>query len=280
AGSWFSSAFAQERVPTMAEAVAEALARDMVPLMERKDGSAAAFHEAWSDLQLAADSFRVISFDWTFLTALDAYDPNYRLGALGSGGVTPVTVAAAQAAGADFLDWEHTGVSQATVDLVHAAGMELHVWTVDDSSRMDQLVAWGVDGITTNRPDILQQRLFDTPEWADLNGDGQLDASDWAQYHAGRGIDLSGLSLDDAHKLGDLDGDLDNDLQDFLRFKRHFVAARGAAAFAQLEQVPEPLSLLLAVGAMVPAARRRHGTLVSSSPTSRRRFSQYNAISL
>ena len=42
------------------------------------------------------------------------------------------------------------------VDRVHAAGMWLDVWTVDDVSLAKQLIAAGVDGITTNKPGALR----------------------------------------------------------------------------------------------------------------------------
>ncbi|NLA64390.1 MAG: glycerophosphodiester phosphodiesterase, partial [Leucobacter sp.] len=51
----------------------------------------------------------------------------------------------------------HRGVrvlSQRLIDTVHAHGIEVHVWTVNDPVRMQQLVALGVDGIITDRADV------------------------------------------------------------------------------------------------------------------------------
>lgn len=42
---------------------------------------------------------------------------------------------------------------------VKAAGLELHVWTVDDAALARRLVKAGVDGITTNRPGWMREQL-------------------------------------------------------------------------------------------------------------------------
>lgn len=51
----------------------------------------------------------------------------------------------------------HPHDSVVTPDLVaaaHAAGVRVNVWTVDDPVRIEQLAAWGVDGVCTNVPDV------------------------------------------------------------------------------------------------------------------------------
>lgn len=41
----------------------------------------------------------------------------------------------------------------------HAKGIAVEPWTVDDPNLMRQYIAWGVDGIITDRPDILAEIL-------------------------------------------------------------------------------------------------------------------------
>jgi glycerophosphoryl diester phosphodiesterase len=40
------------------------------------------------------------------------------------------------------------------VDVCHGAGIEVNTWTCDDPQRMAELIAWGIDGICTNIPDV------------------------------------------------------------------------------------------------------------------------------
>jgi glycerophosphoryl diester phosphodiesterase len=50
-------------------------------------------------------------------------------------------------------------VSPRFVAAAHRAGKQVHVWTVDDPGDMRRLLDMGVDGIVTDRPDLLDQVL-------------------------------------------------------------------------------------------------------------------------
>jgi glycerophosphoryl diester phosphodiesterase len=50
-------------------------------------------------------------------------------------------------------------VDQKLVDAVHEAEAHLHVWTVDEPEYMHDLLDLGVDGIVTDRPDLLNDVL-------------------------------------------------------------------------------------------------------------------------
>jgi glycerophosphoryl diester phosphodiesterase len=170
AGSWFSPDYTNKRIPTLAESMNAALAGNITPVVERKTGSAARYNANFESLGLDKDDFRVIAFDWNFLGSLDSIDDSYHLGALGSGILDQQDINDALANGADFLNWNHNNIDQNSVNLAHENGLELYVYTVDSESRMRELIGFGVDGITTNDPRLLNSVSVPEPSSGVLLG--------------------------------------------------------------------------------------------------------------
>ena len=56
-------------------------------------------------------------------------------------------------------------VDRRLVDTAHAHGLQVHVWTVNDRKEMEDLLALGVDGIITDRPDVLKDLLVERGQW-------------------------------------------------------------------------------------------------------------------
>jgi glycerophosphoryl diester phosphodiesterase len=53
----------------------------------------------------------------------------------------------------------------ALVERAHDAGVRVVVWTVNDASTMSRLLDAGVDGIITDRPDLLREVLISRGQW-------------------------------------------------------------------------------------------------------------------
>ncbi len=61
-------------------------------------------------------------------------------------------------------------VTPKTVAAVHAAGRKIHVWTIDEAETMHRLLDLGVDGIITDRPDVLKAVLHTRGMWSTQEG--------------------------------------------------------------------------------------------------------------
>ncbi len=69
------------------------------------------------------------------------------------------------------------------VDKLHAAGFKVVPWTTNDPAKMRALIALGVDGIISDRPDILQQVV------AEERAAGKsLEGFDVSAHRGGRGL--------------------------------------------------------------------------------------------
>jgi hypothetical protein len=101
---------------------------------------------------------------------------------------------------------------------------------------------------------------FVTFDLGDLNLDNTVDVLDWGMFIAGSHADLSGLTRKQAYVLGDLDGDGDNDIYDFAKFREAYELYHPApGAFAEMVAAcaPEPGSILLLAGGAARLAMRR-----------------------
>jgi hypothetical protein len=99
---------------------------------------------------------------------------------------------------------------------------------------------------------------------SDLNVDGVVTAADWTLYYPNLLADLGSLTDVGRALAGDLDGDGDNDVNDFSLFKADFDATNGAGAFnAMLAGVPEPSTFVLlfigGIGTLLVRSRRASG---------------------
>ncbi len=60
----------------------------------------------------------------------------------------------------DFISIMYLGLELDTIKKIHAKGMEVHVWTVNDRETMIELITLGVDNIITDEPLIVKELIY------------------------------------------------------------------------------------------------------------------------
>jgi glycerophosphoryl diester phosphodiesterase len=165
-GSWFSPEFARERIPTLVEAIELADQRIALNIEIKLNG-----HEE----NLVESVVRVIeetSFEsQCIVTSLSrrALDEVGRLNPqLERGYIVYQSMGRIERIDSDYVMLKANLATPLAVMAVHDAGMELHVWTVNDATQMSFMIDRGVDGILTDYPETLVEVLEQRAELSDL----------------------------------------------------------------------------------------------------------------
>jgi glycerophosphoryl diester phosphodiesterase len=172
AGSWFSPAYAGARVPTLEQFVhrlerhhqkllLEIKNPELYPGIERQTLKVLS-NEGWLDRPHRAGRLIVQSFSADSVRTVHELKPGVKTGLLGTPRVSDLLECA------EFVDQinpSYSSLSPAYVSSVqafdgpHGRPMEVFAWTVDDARTAHRAAAYGVDGIITNRPDVVRQAV-------------------------------------------------------------------------------------------------------------------------
>lgn len=159
AGAWFAPRFTGTRIPTLEQAIAAWQRDGQQALIELK------VHKGEDPERLGRTAAGVvlrcwrgeppmfISFDAKALAAAAATAPAVPRALLLESPWPDDWKARVATARATALDIEHTLVTAARVAAIHAAGLHLIAWTVNEPARAHELLALGVDAITTDAID-------------------------------------------------------------------------------------------------------------------------------
>jgi glycerophosphoryl diester phosphodiesterase len=167
AGSWFGARYKGERVPTLAQ-VLKAMSGDrlgmllemkspaLYPGVEKRIAAALKRSPSWLRFDPSERRLAVQSFDWESVRRFHTEMPRVPVGLLGTPKVADLPKLASFA---DQINPRHGDLTAAYVKQVHAARMDVLTWTVDDPAKMRKAAQLGVDGIITNKPDVLHRVL-------------------------------------------------------------------------------------------------------------------------
>ncbi|MGC9538608.1 glycerophosphodiester phosphodiesterase [Streptomyces sp. UG1] len=172
AGSWFDSAYADARVPTLKQYVDRVELHHQKLLLEIKNPELypgieqqtlkLLGNEGWLDQPHLASRLIVQSFSADSVRTVHELKPAVKTGFLGT---PPVSDLPRYAAFADQINPSYGSVSTSYVASVHAVEgphgrpLEVFVWTVNDANTARLVVGYGVDGIITNTPDVVRDAL-------------------------------------------------------------------------------------------------------------------------
>ena len=139
-----------ERVPTFEEV----LEATTLPIHAELKVVEAAEPLASGILEKAAERITLISFDPEALRRVKRALPDQPVGLILSG-APPDDAERARSLDADLVSLEAEYLSAEAVERCRRAALKVTAWTVNEPEQMQRVVELGVDGIATDRPDLL-----------------------------------------------------------------------------------------------------------------------------
>ena len=142
-----------EAIPSLAEVVEEVAGKAHL-VIEVKHPEAAPALVNFFQARDIFDRTHVISFWHPVVKALKEQEPRLRTGIL-LVGCPADPVGLARAALAEALVLHYGYVTPDLVTAAHAAGLLVYIWNIDDVETLKPYLALNLDGIGSNRPDVL-----------------------------------------------------------------------------------------------------------------------------
>jgi glycerophosphoryl diester phosphodiesterase len=145
---------AGERIPSLEEALAAVRGRAVLQIELKGEGTAEPTLQVLAAEGVSPEEVLISCFDAARLAAARALRPELHYTLLFS---QPPSDAVEQAVrlGASSLSIHHAHLTAECVETAHAAGLEVRSWNPDTREEMERVLSLGIDGLGSNRPDIL-----------------------------------------------------------------------------------------------------------------------------
>lgn len=156
-GRRFGEAFADERVPTLAEVLTECRDKAGVVVELKYYGHDQDLERRVAEIVEQAgmvDQTMFMSLDGAQAARMKAVRPDWRVGRLLS-----VAVGNQRKLQADFLAINAKAATRSLIRSAHRDGRQVYVWTVNDPVAMSSLIGRGVDGLITDVPEVARRVL-------------------------------------------------------------------------------------------------------------------------
>lgn len=190
-GTRVSPQFAGETVPTLAEALEACKGRTKMVIELKSYGHDVHLEEKVVALVEAAGMERdclFMSLDHEMVRKMKALRPNWRCGILVAKAVGDLTTL-----DADFLAVEARLGSARFIRRAHRAGKEVYLWTLDDPAWMLTAMAYGADGLITDKPAVARKVIA---RWQQMSDAQRLAAALMVRW----GASIKDLAAEDAHR--------------------------------------------------------------------------------
>jgi len=150
-----SARFHGEPIPTLEEAIL--FCRDKGIEMDIECKDEAAIGEIVRLVRAHGMEQRTLISDFRIrgLITVRRLDTTIRTGYLTAPVIYPLAFPAALAAGAYSVNPHKFQVNKVYVELAHRLGLKVFPWTINRTDELRRMINLGVDGIITNRPDLL-----------------------------------------------------------------------------------------------------------------------------
>lgn len=161
AGSWFDPRYAGEKIPTLDEVLKLGpRVRLNIEIKARSAPAAEAAKAVWSRVRQAGLEDRVLisCFDLKVLRALRDLDPEVRLGFPWQAGLRD-PIRRATTLRCRMMLFDVGGLSEKKVRRCREVGLEVWVYTVNEPDEMRRVLDLGIDGLITDRPDLLARMV-------------------------------------------------------------------------------------------------------------------------
>jgi len=168
AGSWFSPAFAGETIPTLQQAIDLVRGHLRLNIELKYNGHDVRLAKRTAELVRAnafVENSVITSLDSAGLQRVREVAPDIRIGQ-----IVTVSIGDFVKLDVDFLSINASVATPAQVRRNREAGLDTHVWTVNDEASMARMIERGVNNIITDQPALLRRVI---EERATLS-DGEL----------------------------------------------------------------------------------------------------------
>jgi glycerophosphoryl diester phosphodiesterase len=146
-----------EAIPSLAEVVEEVTGKAHLIIEVKHPEVAPALLEFFQGRDIFGQA-HVISFWHPVVKALKAKEPRLHTGVL-LVGCPADPVGLARAALAEALVLHYAYVTPELANAAHAAGLQVYIWNIDDVETLKPYLAMNLDGIGSNRPDVLVEYM-------------------------------------------------------------------------------------------------------------------------